>query len=66
MNLSSLLKFGYRGALLLLVFWYLVGPFVYVGSYNLIGQYVFFFFLSALYVEDSRSRKDWVKQLKEI
>ena len=57
MNLSSLLKFGYRGALLLLVLWYLVGSFVYVGSCNLIGQYVVFSSFPRLNVEDSRSKK---------
>ena len=36
MNLSSLLKFGYRGALLLLVFWYLVGSFVYEGLVSML------------------------------
>ena len=57
MNLSSLLKFGHRGALLLLVFWYLVGSFVYVGSCNLIGQYIVFSSFPRLNVKNSRSKK---------
>ena len=57
MNLSSLLKISYRGALLLLVFWYLVGSFVYVGFCNLIGQYVVYSSFPRLNVEDSRSKK---------
>jgi hypothetical protein len=57
MNLSSLLKFGYRGALPLLVFWYLVESFVYIGSCNLIGQYVVFSSFPRLNVDDSRSKK---------
>ena len=57
MNLSSLLKISYRGALLLLVFCYLVGSFVYVGFCNLIGQYVVYSSFPRLNVEDSRSKK---------
>jgi hypothetical protein len=66
MNLSSLLKFGYRGALLLLVFWYLVGSFVYVRSVNLIGQYVVFSSFPRLNVEDSRSKKGLGKKSRKI
>ena len=57
MNLSSLLKFGYRGALPLLVFLYLVESFVYIGSCNLIDQYVVFSSFPRLNVEDGRSKK---------
>ena len=65
MNLSSLLKFDYRGALLLLVF-LVFGWVVCVRRVlNWIGQYVVFSSFPRLNVEDSRSKKGLVKKFKE-